>query len=223
MRFGEHEHEAQRGLPQALPAGERVLWQGAPAVRAMALHVFHLRGLALYFAALMLWRAQAAWLDGGGWAGALQALLLAGLLGGLAIGLLATIAWLVARTTVYTLTNRRVVMRVGVVLSVTFNVPLSQLDAVRQRRYRDGSGDVVLVLANDQRIAYLHLWPHARPWRFARPEPMLRALADASALAGLLAQTLSARSVPAVEQERGAVSPIRPTAEDPRLPWPRAA
>ena len=223
MRVGEHEHEAQRGLPQALPAGERLLWQGAPRARAVALHVFHLRALALYFTALMLWRAQAAWFDDGGWAGALRALLFAGLLGGLAIGLLATIAWLVAGTTVYTLTDRRVVMRVGVVLSITFNLPLSQLDAVRQRRFRDGSGDVVLVLANDQRIAYLHLWPHARPWRFAHPEPALRALADASAVAGLLAQALSAKSPPALEPERAAVSPIRPVAEDPRLAWPRAA
>jgi hypothetical protein len=29
------------------------------------------------------------------------------------------------------------------------------------------------------RIAYLHLWPHARPWKLAAPQPMLRCLPDA--------------------------------------------
>jgi hypothetical protein len=31
-----------------------------------------------------------------------------------------------------------------------------------------------------KRIAYLHLWPHARPWQLKRPQPLLRALPDAA-------------------------------------------
>ena len=48
----------------------------------------------------------------------------------------------------------------------------------------------MLSLAGSDRIAYLHLWPHARPWRLKRTEPMLRALADAPAVAAQLAQAL---------------------------------
>jgi len=220
----EHEFEPQHGLPQALPAGERMLWQGAPDARRLALRVFHLRALALYFAALMAWRGSAAWLDGAGWIGTGKAVLLAAALAAVAIGLLGGIAWLVARTTVYTLTDRRVVMRIGVVLSVTFNLPLRQLDAVRLRCQADGSGDVALGLASGQRIAYLHLWPHARPWRFTHPEPMLRALPDASAVATQLSDALAR----AAAAETGA--PLRAVTNAPRraepshaAPWPRAA
>ena len=49
----EHEFEAAPGLPERLPAGERILWQGAPDWRALALHAFHVRKLAIYFAAMM--------------------------------------------------------------------------------------------------------------------------------------------------------------------------
>ena len=45
----EHEWEAAPGLPSALPPGERILWQGAPDWRSLAVHAFHVRKIALYF------------------------------------------------------------------------------------------------------------------------------------------------------------------------------
>ena len=38
---GEHDDEPQNGLPEALPAGERLLWQGSPDWRVLARHGFH--------------------------------------------------------------------------------------------------------------------------------------------------------------------------------------
>ena len=38
--------EPQRGLPELLPADEKLLWQGSPDWRAMAARAFHLRKLA---------------------------------------------------------------------------------------------------------------------------------------------------------------------------------
>ena len=43
---GEHEFEAVTGLPEPLPAGERVLWQGSPDWRALAREAFHLPAIA---------------------------------------------------------------------------------------------------------------------------------------------------------------------------------
>ena len=43
----EHEFEAALGLPEPLPAGETILWQGAPNWIAMAKHVFRLQWLAV--------------------------------------------------------------------------------------------------------------------------------------------------------------------------------
>jgi hypothetical protein len=44
----EHEFEAQLGLPEKLPKGESILWQGAPDFKAVALRVFHMRALLIY-------------------------------------------------------------------------------------------------------------------------------------------------------------------------------
>ena len=49
----EHEWEAAPGLPSALPKGERVVWQGAPDWKRLAIHAFHVRKVALYFALML--------------------------------------------------------------------------------------------------------------------------------------------------------------------------
>ena len=46
--------EPVRGLPQILPKGERMLWQGAPRWQDLAVHAFHARKVIWYFAGLTL-------------------------------------------------------------------------------------------------------------------------------------------------------------------------
>ncbi len=188
----EHEFEASHGLPENLPAGEHTLWQGRPDTVLLARQALHVDAVLLYFGALLAWRGWASASEGAGLGGTLLAMV--GLLPimALALGLLVGLAALMARTTVYTITNRRIVMRVGVVLSITFNLPFSQvLRAGWRPRGQGGSGgDIALSLAEGTHIAYLHLWPHVRPWRLRHTEPMLRALADAPAVAATLAQAL---------------------------------
>lgn len=188
----EHEFEAQHGLPETLPAGERILWQGSPHWRSLAVGAFHLRKLAIYFAVLLLLRMTFAMTDGASLA---DAVLSAGILLPLAIfalGIVTLLAWMSARTAVYTITNKRVVMRIGVVLSVTFNLPFARIESAALKLFADGTGDLPLVLAGRDRIAYLHMWPHARPWRIARPEPMLRSVPDAARVADLLSAAMGA-------------------------------
>ena len=186
----EHDYEPVHGLPEALPAGEEILWQGGPDWWALAKSLFHVKAIALYGGLLCAWRVAATLHDGQGLLAALDAALTVAVLMALAIGLFFLLAWLIARTTVYTITNRRVVMRIGVALSVTFNIPFSIIASADCRLRKDGSGDIPLSLQGANKIAYPHLWPHARPWRFARPEPMLRAIPDAEAVAGLLTTAL---------------------------------
>ncbi len=176
----EHEFEAAPGLPEALPAGERILWQGGPQWGALCLHVFHLRKLAVYFAAMMA--LQALYLLGGPQAAIGPSLVFSAMAAIAALGLLALTAWLVARTTLYTLTSRRVVMRIGIVLTITLNLPLRQLRGADLLVHADGHGDVSLALAGDKRIGWFHLAPHARPWALRDPQPTLRCIPDAQAV-----------------------------------------
>lgn len=192
MDVSEHDDEAEPGLPAPLPAGERLLWRGSPDARLLALHGFHWRWLAAYFAVLIVWRVGASLGDGSSLGAALATLLWTVPLAAMVLGFTALLAHLVASNTVYTLTDRRVVMRVGIVLTVTFNLPLRRIDGARLHPLgHDGAGDIALQLSNDDRIGYLHLWPHARPWRFTRTEPMLRALPQASTVARLLGEALA--------------------------------
>ncbi|MBK7659801.1 MAG: PH domain-containing protein [Betaproteobacteria bacterium] len=196
--MSEHEFEPVHGLPEPLPAGEALLWQGSPRAFPLARRLFHVVPLAGYFAILAAWSAGNAWMAGENALGILAAILFPAALGALALGILALVAWLMARTTVYTITDRRLVLRVGVVLSVTFNIPFGSVASAGLRLHADGTGDLPIALAGDDRIAYLHLWPHARPWRFARPEPMLRCVPEGERVATILAEAILASQGAAV-------------------------
>ncbi len=184
----EHEIEPQHGLPEALPTGERLLWQGSPQRRRIAIDVFHMRAVAVYFALLLGVRFALAQHDTGSVVQAIAATSWAAAFFGLGLGLLWLLADLTARTTVYTITDRRVVMRIGIVLSLTFNLPFTRIAAAQVRRHADGSGDLVFELMPEDKIAYVHLWPHARPWRLNHPQPMLRSLAGIDTPAALLTE-----------------------------------
>jgi hypothetical protein len=102
------------------------------------------------------------------------------------------------RTTMYTITSKRVIMRIGIVLTITFNLPLRKIVAAGLLEREDGNGDIPLQLATTDKIAWVHLWPHSRPWRLAKPEPMLRGLANVRDVARLLARAwVTANELPA--------------------------
>lgn len=203
----EHEFEAAHGLPEQLPPGERIVWQGSPDWRTLAVQVMHIRTLSLYFAAMLLWRGGTVLNESGSLLAALQSVALPIPLALLALGLLATFAWLTSRTTVYTLTNQRVVMRIGIVLSVTFNLPYRMIESASLRANHDGTGDIALLLVESDKIAYANLWPHARPWKVKRTEPMLRAVPESAHVGQLLAAAIT-EVAPA---DSAAVLPIQPT------------
>jgi len=182
-----------RGMPGPLPRGERLLWQGAPTVSGILVRALHARLVALWFAVAALVSAGNAVAEGS----ALSALPAAAptlAIGAGAIGLLAALAWLVHRTTVYSITDRRIVMHVGIALPITLNLPFAKVDGAGLALFSDGSGDLPVQLHAGNRVAYLQLWPHARPWHVTRPEPMMRCVPDAQRVAALLARAMAAHA-----------------------------
>lgn len=204
----EHEHEPVAGLPAPLPPGERMLWQGAPDWRVVARDVAHVRKVAAYFALLAAWRVVSGAADGLAAADIAANAAWTVVPATAAVGLLLLLSWLMARTTLYTITDRRVVMRIGVVLRICFNLPYRAVVGAHLRPGRAGSGDIALSLDPESKIAWPHLWPHSRPWRFAHPEPMLRALPDADAVARILVGALSAATPAAASTEKTAPAPV---------------
>lgn len=178
------------GLPAHLPKGEQMLWQGSPNWRSLAWRGMYVRPVAIYFAVLMAWRLIEGLGEGGSIiAATVYALELMPFALG-AIAVLVGLAWLYARSAIYTITSRRVVVRSGVALPVTVNLPFNIIENAALRVSEDGTGDIPLKIAKTQQVYALALWPNLRPWNFSRPEPMLRSIPQAGKVAGLLANAL---------------------------------
>ncbi len=204
--MAEYEIEPIPGLPEPLPSGEHILWQGAPGWWALARGAFHLRALAWYFAALIAWAGATALLS----RDAVQSTaILLPALGAAAGALVGGLAWMAARSSRYTITNRRVVLRIGMALPITLNLPFSAIQSAELRREADGSGDIYLkLMPGPQRIGWYLLWPHARPWQLSKPQPALRALAEVTAPAQVLARALAAAAaLPVVPVAAAAAQP----------------
>jgi Bacterial PH domain len=211
--LSEHQHEPIRGLPECLPAGERILWQGAPLAASLCRRAFHLDKLVIYFLLLLVWRAAVIINDGSSSRDAVVSILWLSAMALAAIGLLGGFAVLISRTTVYTITSQRLVMRFGIALPVTMNLPFCVLDAADLRIHADGSGDIVISAAHGKRLSYLFLWPHVRPWRFGRVQPMLRSVPNVAMVAQILGRALAA----------AAESPALPAPDIRGAPAPQSA
>ncbi len=193
-----------------LPKGERLIWQGRPCPWALAVRVFHARLVAIYFAALFAVRVaigmseRQPWLDSAAAAArlAIPFAIVMILLGGLAV--------LYGRTTRYSVTNKRVLLQFGAVLPMTLNIPFRQVASAAVKEYADGSGDLPLAVISEQRLAFLLLWPHVRPWRLTKVEPMLRCVPNAREVACLLTKALAAASPHAPEPVVAAMPVPRP-------------
>lgn len=175
-----------------LPKGERLIWQGAPSAWALAVRVFHMRLVIIYFALLFAARVTIGVFEHQPW---IESVAIASRLAiplVIVLALLAGLSILYSRTTRYSITNRRVLLQFGAVLPMTLNVPFRQIGSAAVKEHTDGSGDLPLAVISEKRLAFLLLWPHVRPWRLTRVEPMLRCVPDARDVASLLANALTA-------------------------------
>lgn len=191
----EYEFEPQLGLPERLPPDEALIWQGSPDARMLALSAFHVRKVAIYFAVLTALTAWPVWQAQGAWApvwASVQWWVLAAVV---VVATLWALAHWTAKATLYTITTKRVVMRVGVVLTVSFNLPFKQIASADMRLLSQGVGDITLALRGRDRIAWIHLWPSVRAWRLQRPEPTLRAVPKAAEVAEQLRRAWTQHNV----------------------------
>jgi hypothetical protein len=194
MSHDDFAFEPVRGLPATLPAGESLLWQGVPRWGAMAVRSYHVRKVAVYFAILALCRIGFGL--GSGHSGSAIALSTAFILslGGVAIGVFSLLAYWNCASTVYSITNRRVLLRHGIAVPVTMNIPFELIESADLKTYADGTGEITLRLTRAQRVSYLITWPHLRPGRISRPEPSFRAVAGAQQVAEILAAAVAAEA-----------------------------
>ncbi|MEM8591341.1 MAG: photosynthetic complex putative assembly protein PuhB [Pseudomonadota bacterium] len=180
------------GLPEALPEGEEILWQGRPKVLPLARQALWLDWVVGYFVIATLWRIIASFADHSVAAAIGHGVPLL-ILGVAAVLVILFIAWLQVRGTVYTLTTRRAALRIGAALQLTLNLPYQWIENANLDLRKDGTGTIAFETKGEKQISYLMVWPHLRPWRMARPEPALRCIPDAAKVAQILATAAEAR------------------------------
>ncbi len=186
----EHDYEPIPGLPDLLPEGEQIRWQGSPDWKDLAIFGLHVRKLAIYFALLLGARVV---VQNNASAPMQDILVSTAILGGLAavaVGFLTLFAWLAARSTMYTITNQRLVIRCGVTLPITTNLPFSLVESADLRVRDSGIGDLPLTLEKGSRPSWIMLWPHVRPWSMGRVQPMIRSVENAREVGETLADAL---------------------------------
>jgi Bacterial PH domain len=190
--MNEHDYEPTPGLPAPLPVGEVILWQGAPRWDTLARRAMRVRWVAGYFVVIAVWGISVRLAQGTPLGEIAVSTLRLSALAVVALALLTLFAWLVARTTLYTITTRRVVMRFGIALPITIQISFRMIQSAGMHAWSDGAGDIALSLLPGQRIGYLVIWPHARPGKLTKAQPTLRGIPDAAAVALILGRALAA-------------------------------
>jgi len=198
--MSEYDYEPVRGLPYQLPEDEKILWQGSPKWRSLAVHLCHVRTITLYFAILIAWRLAVPVLDGKPVSDAYELAAFLALLNGIVVVMAVIWSILLAKTTIYTITTRRVVLRYGIAFTKAVNVPLRVVKNVAMSRHSNGCADVAFETSGKDRIAYLILWPHTRPWHVSPTQPMLRSIPDAEKVAEILKQALAPFAAASVDE-----------------------
>ena len=191
MSITEYESEPIHGLPGALPAGEKLLWQGTPHWKSFAKHVFHVRKIFFYFALLISIQAIYGVLTQQSYLLVLNGIAWMSLLAAVTICILLLLARLYSRSTVYTVTSSRLVIRFGVAFPMIVNFPWQKVNQADLKLHSDGSGDIPLSLKTSERVSYLLLWPNVRPLHFTKVQPMMRNVPNGQHVAKIIASAVN--------------------------------
>ena len=186
--------EPIRGLPERPPEGEIILWQGQPNWLRLTVESLNVWWVLGYFIFLFVWRfiSVSDLMPIG------QALLVS--FPFLALAMIVTlllmlVGYILARTTVYTITNKRVVMRIGAALTVTLNIPFTEIENAAIASSSKNFGSIAIDTKRDAKFSFLVLWPHVRAWHFKKPQPSLRCIPNATEVAEILANAAKARLI----------------------------
>ena len=198
MHHDDFKFEPVHGLPEALPEDEHILWQGAPNPLRLAKDAWSLNWVLGYFVALAAIRVIMVSPDM-----SLTAAMAQGIpflfAGGIVTLILIGLATVQARSTVYTLTNKRACMRIGAALSMTLNLPYVCISNANVAVRPSGLGTLTFELIGETRLSFLMTWPHVRPWHMRRTQPAFRAIPDAARVAAIFAEAAETRvSMPQV-------------------------
>ena len=194
MSHDDFAFEPIRGLPERPPEGEVILWQGQPNWWRLTVESLNIYWVLGYFAFLFAWRFISV-SDIMPLEQAFKVSFPFLVLASIVAALLIIVGYIQAKTTVYTITNKRIVMRIGAALTLTLNLPFTEIENAAIASSSKNFGTIAIDTKNDAKFSYLVLWPHVRAWHFKKPQPSLRCIPNAAEVAEILTNAAKARLI----------------------------
>ena len=180
--------EAPKNILDAIPNGESILWKGRPSLWGFSWNLFGLKWITLYLSMLSI--VSVARFFASDFYTAFYVDFLPFFLSGIfasiiLIGLAATQTY----STVYIITENRVIIKTGAALSFLISMPFKKIKEVNLQKRGASIGTISFELLSEKRVPYISCWPSVRPWKFKRTQPAFSCVGSVDEVATILRKT----------------------------------
>jgi len=180
--------EAPKNILDAIPNGESILWKGRPSLWGFSWNLFGLKWITLYLSMLSI--VSVARFFASDFYTAFYVDFLPFFLSGIfasiiLIGLAATQTY----STVYIITENRVIIKTGAALSFLISMPFKKIKEVNLQKRGASIGTISFELLSEKRVPYISCWPSVRPWKFKRTQPAFSCIGSVDKVATILRKT----------------------------------
>ena len=186
--------EVHKNILDAIPEGESILWKGKPSFWGFSWYFFGLKLLAFYLIILSV--VFAARLTVTDFFTAFVVDFLPFLLSGILTScILMALAKIQSQSSLYIITENRVIIKSGAALSFLISMPFKKIKAVNLQKRKGSLGTISFELNSGKRVPYISCWPSVRPWRFKNTEPAFSCIENVDEVATILRKSVMAGRV----------------------------
>ena len=180
--------EAPKNILDAIPCGESILWKGRPSLWGFSWNLFGLKWITFYLSILSIVSIARFFASDFHTAFYIDFLpfFLSGIFASIIlIGLAATQTY----STVYIITENRVIIKTGAALSFLISMPFKKIKEVNLQKRGASIGTISFELLSEKRVPYISCWPSVRPWKFKRTQPAFSCIGSVDEVATILRKT----------------------------------
>ena len=186
--------EPHQTILEAIPDGESIQWKGKPSFWGFSWHFFGLKLMAFYL--IILSAVFVARLTVTDFYTAFAVDFLPFLLSGiLASCILMALAGIQSQSSVYIITENRVIIKSGAALSFLISIPFKKIKAVNMQKRNGSLGTISFELNSGKRVPYISCWPSVRSWKFKKTEPAFSCIENVDQVATILRKLVMAGSI----------------------------
>ena len=180
--------EAPKNILDAIPNGESILWKGRPSLWGFSWNLFGLKWITLYLSMLSI--VSVARFFASDFYTAFYVDCLPFFLSGIfASIILIDLAATQTYSTVYIITENRVIIKTGAALSFLISMPFKKIKEVNLQKRGASIGTISFELLSEKRVPYISCWPSVRPWKFKRTQPAFSCIGSVDEVATILRKT----------------------------------